>query len=124
MSDELKPINFNVKVASSGTQYTFSYTDASGSICDGNVTVTQGSDIIYTLDPATVSGGFRFVGVRFNNSSEGIIDSVEILRNCTQLKLVDSDQNAGETKFQLVLSNGSNNALILSPDPEVKNDPT
>ncbi len=113
----------NIYVAVSGSDNQFTYTDASGKTISGNATVSQSSDIIYTLTQPTVSSGFSFVGVRFNNSPAGIIDSVEMLANGTQLKLVDSDQNAGETKFQLVLSNGSNTPLILSPDPEVKNLP-
>jgi hypothetical protein len=119
--DSNNEINIIVNVAGSDNQFT--YTDASGETISGNTTVSQSSDIIYTLTQTTVNSGFSFVGVRFNTSSAGIIDSVEVLANGTQLKLVDSDKNSGETKFQLVLSNGSTNPLILSPDPEVKNDP-
>jgi hypothetical protein len=37
--------------------------------------------------------------------------------------MIDSDQTAGRSKFQFVLTNTSNTLMLLSPDPQVKNEP-
>jgi len=40
-----------------------------------------------------------------------------------QLQMIDTDQTPGTTKFQFILTNSSNNLFLISPDPEVINEP-
>jgi hypothetical protein len=119
-----KVININVAITSSpSNSLTFTYTNSAGQPITGDVTVTQDSNIVFTLVPDTVSSGYKFVGAGFTAPFAGIIDSIEIGNDGAQLTLVDSDKKGGSAKFQLVLTNSSNNLLVLSPDPQVKNDP-
>jgi hypothetical protein len=117
-------ININVAITSSpSNSLTFTYTNSAGQPITGDVTVTQDSNIVFTLVPDTVKSGFRFVGAGFTAPFAGIIDSIAVSTDGSKLTLVDSDKKGGSAKFQLVLTNSSNNLLVLSPDPEVKNDP-
>lgn len=117
-------IKINVAITSSpGSGLTFTYTNQEGQQITGDVTVSQDSDIVFTLVPDTVNSGYKFVGAGFTSPFDGIIDSIEVGNGGSQLTLKDSDKNAGTAKFQLVLTNSRNNLLVLSPDPQVKNDP-
>lgn len=101
----------------------FSYQTSTGQpLPDGDVTVTEAGTITYQLVDNT-SKGLKFSGVGFTTPFDGVIDKVEVLDGGMLLKMIDSDQTAGTTKFQFVLTNSTNTLLVLSPDPEVKNLP-
>lgn len=101
----------------------FSYQTASGQpLPSGDITVTEASTITYTLVDNT-GKGLKFIGAGFTTPFDGIIDAVTVSSDGKYLHLLDTDRTPGCTKFQFVLSNTSNTLFILSPDPEVKNDP-
>lgn len=101
----------------------FSYISATGApIPSGDVTVTAAGTITYTLNDQT-GRNLRFVGVGFVTPFDGIIDSVTVSSDGLTVTMEDSDTTPGTTKFQFVLSNNTNTLLLLSPDPEVKNEP-
>lgn len=95
----------------------FSYMQ-DGQQTDGSVVVSCGEDITYQL---VNSEGFVFKGAGFITPFDGIVDSVEVAADGQQLILIDQDSVSGTTKFQLILSNTSNDLLLLSPDPQVIN---
>ncbi|WP_372625246.1 DP-EP family protein [Arsukibacterium sp.] len=100
----------------------FSYLDKGGQPIDGDVTVTQAETITYQL--VDNSGkGLKFAGAGFTTPFDGVIDSVNVSADGMQLQMVDTDQTAGSSKFQFILTNTTNSLMILSPDPEVKNVP-
>lgn len=100
----------------------FSYLNSNGQQISGDVTVTQAETITYQLVDNT-GKGLKFAGAGFITPFDGVIDSVEVLDGGMQLQMVDSDQTPGTSKFQFVLTNTTNTLMLLSPDPEVKNDP-
>lgn len=101
----------------------FSYQSASGEpLPSGDITVTEASTITYKLVDNT-GRGLKFIGAGFNTPFDGIIDAVTVSSDGRYLQLLDADRTAGTTKFQFVLSNTSNTLFILSPDPEIINDP-
>lgn len=101
----------------------FSYQSASGEpLPSGDITVTEASTITYKLVDNT-GKGLKFIGAGFNTPFDGIIDAVTVSSDGQYLQLLDADRTAGTTKFQFVLSNTTNTLLILSPDPEVINEP-
>ena len=101
----------------------FSYQTASGQpLPSGDITVTEASTITYKLVDNT-GKGLKFIGAGFNTPFDGIIDAVTVSSDGQYLQLLDADRTAGTTKFQFVLSNTSNTLFILSPDPEIINDP-
>lgn len=101
----------------------FSYQTASGQpLPSGDITVTEASTITYTLVDNT-GKGLKFIGVGFTTPFDGIIDAVTVSSDGKYLHLLDKDCTPGTTKFQFVLSNSSNTLFILSPDPEIINDP-
>jgi len=101
----------------------FSYQSASGEpLPSGDITVTEASTITYKLVDNT-GKGLKFIGAGFNTPFDGIIDAVTVSSDGQYLQLLDADRTAGTTKFQFVLSNTTNTLLVLSPDPEVINEP-
>lgn len=100
----------------------FSYLNSAGQPIDGDVTVTQAETITYQLADNT-GKGLKFAGAGFVTPFDGIIDSIAVSADGMQLQMIDTDQTAGSSKFQFVLTNSSNTLMLLSPDPEVKNDP-
>jgi hypothetical protein len=100
----------------------FSYQTADNQPCDGDVTVTQAETITYQLIDNT-GKGLKFAGAGFVTPFDGVIDSISISADGMQLQMIDSDQTAGRSKFQFVLTNTSNTLMLLSPDPQVKNEP-
>lgn len=101
----------------------FSYQTAGGQpLPSGDITVTEASTITYKLVDNT-GKGLKFIGAGFNTPFDGIIDAVTVSTDGQYLQLLDTDCTPGCTKFQFVLSNTSNTLFILSPDPEVINDP-
>ena len=100
----------------------FSYQSTAGEPCTGDVTVTEASTITYQLQDNT-GKGLRFSGVGFITPFDGIIDAVTVSSDGQYVQMLDLDQTAGTTKFQFVLTNSTNTLLVLSPDPQVKNDP-
>ncbi|MAD77644.1 MAG: hypothetical protein CML20_23245 [Rheinheimera sp.] len=100
----------------------FSYLDSGGQPIDGDVTVTLAETITYQLVDNT-GKGLKFSGAGFTTPFDGVIDSVAVSADGMQLQMVDTDQTAGSSKFQFVLTNTTNTLMILSPDPEVKNVP-
>lgn len=87
-------------------------------VTSGNVVVTCGEDITYKL---VNSPGYAFFGAGFLTPFDKIIDSVQVLEGGQELVLVDEDNVAGTTKFQLIFTNTTNSLLLLSPDPQVVN---
>lgn len=100
----------------------FSYLNSSGQSINGDVTVTQAETITYQLVDNT-GKGLKFIGAGFVTLFDGVIDSIAISADGMQLQMIDSDQTAGSSKFQFVLSNSNNTLMLLSPDPEVINEP-
>lgn len=100
----------------------FSYQTPGGEPCTGDVTVTEASTITYQLQDNT-GKGLRFSGVGFTTPFDGIIDAVTVSSDGQYVQMLDMDQTGGTTKFQFVLTNNTNTLLVLSPDPQVKNDP-
>lgn len=101
----------------------FSYQNTSGEpLPDGDITVTEASTITYQLIDNT-GKGLKFIGAGFNTPFDGVIDAVTVSSDGKYLQLLDTDQTAGDSKFQFVLTNATNSLFVLSPDPEVKNRP-
>lgn len=100
----------------------FSYTDAEGAECQGDVTVTVASTITYLLDDQT-GKDLKFVGAGFLTPFDQIIDAVTLSSDGKLLQMVDLDHTPGTTKFQFILTNSTNTLMLLSPDPEIINDP-
>ncbi len=100
----------------------FSYQTAAGEPCDGNVTVTQACTVNYQLVDNT-GHGLKFIGVGFVTPFDGVIDAVTISSDGQLIQMLDMDRSPGQTKFQFVLSNNTNTLLVLSPDPQVINEP-
>lgn len=113
----------NVTVSLEQGEPVFSYQSSSGEpLPSGDITVTEASTITYKLVDNT-GKGLKFIGAGFNTPFDGIIDAVTVSSDGQYLQMLDTDQTAGTTKFQFILSNTSNSLFILSPDPEVKNNP-
>lgn len=124
MSSEqaMTAITVHVELNQSTGEPVFTYLSPTGlPIPSGNVAVTEAGTITYTLEDKT-GKNLRFVGAGFTTPFDGIIDSVAVGNGGLTLTMEDSDKTAGKTKFQFVLSNTANTLLILSPDPEVKNE--
>lgn len=100
----------------------FSYQTTDGQPCDGNVTVTEAGTITYQLIDNT-GKGLKFVGVGFITPFDGVIDAITVSSDGQLVQMLDLDRSAGTTKFQFVLTNSTNTLMVLSPDPEVINDP-
>ena len=100
----------------------FSYLDCAGNPREGDVTVTEAGTITYQLVDNT-GKGLKFVGVGFTTPFDGIIDAVTVSSDGRFLQMLDMDRTPGETKFQFVLTNTTNTLMVLSPDPQVKNEP-
>ena len=102
----------------------FSYQTTSGQpLPNGDVTVTEAGTITYQLIDNT-GAGLKFVGVGFTQPFQGVIDAITVSSDGQLVQMLDMDRSAGTTKFQFVLTNSTNTLMVLSPDPEVKNDPT
>ncbi|MDP2714652.1 DP-EP family protein [Rheinheimera sp.] len=101
----------------------FSYQTTGGQpLPNGDVTVTEAGTITYQLVDNT-GKGLRFIGVGFVTPFDGIIDAITVSSDGQLVQMLDMDRSAGTTKFQFVLTNSTNTLMVLSPDPEVKNDP-
>lgn len=100
----------------------FSYKNSAGQPCEGDVTVTEAGTITYQLVDNT-GKGLKFAGVGFTTPFDGIIDAVTVSSDGMYVQMLDLDRTPGETKFQFVLTNTANTLMVLSPDPQVKNDP-
>ena len=100
----------------------FSYKNSAGQPCEGDVTVTEAGTITYQLIDNT-GKGLKFAGVGFTTPFDGIIDAVTVSSDGMYVQMLDLDRTPGETKFQFVLTNTANTLMVLSPDPQVKNDP-
>lgn len=101
----------------------FTYTDAEGTECAGDITVTSASTLTYLLDDQT-GKGLKFVGAGFLTPFDGIIDAITLSSDGKLIQMVDLDHTQGNTKFQFVLTNCTNTLMLLSPDPEIINDPS
>lgn len=113
----------NVMVNLEEGEPVFSYQSSGGEpLPSGNITVTEASTITYKLIDNT-GKGLKFMGAGFNTPFDGIIDAITVSSDGQYLQMLDTDRTAGSTKFQFVLSNASNTLLVLSPDPEVINEP-
>ncbi len=113
----------NVLVTLEQGEPVFSYQSASGEpLPSGDITVTEASTITYKLVDNT-GKGLKFIGAGFTTPFDGIIDAVTVSSDGQYLQMLDTDQTTGKTKFQFILSNTHNSLFILSPDPEVKNNP-
>ncbi|MGP9799861.1 DP-EP family protein [Rheinheimera sp. NSM] len=101
----------------------FSYQTTAGQpLPNGDVTVTEAGTITYQLVDNT-GKGLRFIGVGFVTPFDGIIDAITVSSDGQLVQMLDMDRSAGTTKFQFVLTNSTNTLMVLSPDPQVKNDP-
>ncbi|NRQ43263.1 DP-EP family protein [Rheinheimera sp. YQF-2] len=101
----------------------FSYQTTGGQpLPNGDVTVTEAGTITYQLVDNT-GKGLRFIGVGFVTPFDGIIDAITVSSDGQLVQMLDMDRSAGTTKFQFVLTNTTNTLMVLSPDPQVKNDP-
>ena len=100
----------------------FNYLNSEGQQYDGDVTVTQAETITYQLIDDT-GRGLKFAGAGFLTPFDGVIDSIEVSPDGMQLQMIDTDQTPGTTKFQFILTNSSNNLFLISPDPQVVNEP-
>lgn len=98
----------------------FIYTDAEGTECHGDTTITAASTITYLLDDQT-GKGLKFVGAGFLTPFDGIIDAMTLSSDGAILQMIDLDHTSGTTKFQFVLTNTSNTLMLLSPDPQIVN---
>ncbi|MFB2668340.1 DP-EP family protein [Shewanella xiamenensis] len=112
----------NVIVDLQSGEPVFSYTDATGEQCQGDVTITEASTVTYQLIDNT-GKGLKFIGVGFLTPFDQIVDAVTVSSDGKFVQLVDLDHTPGATKFQFILSNSSNTLMLLSPDPEIKNRP-
>lgn len=100
----------------------FSYQTPAGEPCTGDITITEASTITYQLQDNT-GKGLKFIGVGFVTPFDGIIDAVTVSSDGQYVQMLDMDSTAGRTKFQFVLTNSVNTLILLSPDPEVVNEP-
>jgi len=100
----------------------FSYQNSAGQPCEGDVTVTEAGTITYQLVDNT-GRGLKFVGVGFVTPFDGVIDAITVSSDGQLIQMVDMDRSPGRTKFQFVLTNTTNTLMVLSPDPEVINEP-
>ncbi|HBN89765.1 MULTISPECIES: DP-EP family protein [Rheinheimera] len=100
----------------------FSYKNSAGQPCEGDVTVTEAGTITYQLIDNT-GKGLKFVGVGFTTPFDGVIDAITVSNDGQFVQMIDMDRTPGETKFQFVLTNTTNTLMILSPDPEIINEP-
>ncbi|GAA0559601.1 DP-EP family protein [Rheinheimera aquimaris] len=100
----------------------FSYKNSAGQPCEGDVTVTEAGTITYQLVDNT-GKGLKFAGVGFTTPFDDIIDAITVSADGQYVQMLDLDRTPGQTKFQFVLTNTTNTLMVLSPDPEVKNDP-
>ncbi|MCS6097769.1 DP-EP family protein [Shewanella baltica] len=122
MSDNYGQAHYiKVTVALEKGEPVFTYTNAEGSECPGDVTITAASTITYLLDDQT-GKGLKFVGAGFLTPFDGIIDALTLSSDGSILQMIDLDHTSGTTKFQFVLTNTNNTLLLLSPDPEIIND--
>lgn len=122
MSDNYGQAHYvKVTVALENGEPVFTYTNAEGSECPGDVTITAASTITYLLDDQT-GKGLKFVGAGFLTPFDGIIDALTLSSDGAILQMIDLDHTSGTTKFQFVLTNTNNTLLLLSPDPEIIND--
>jgi hypothetical protein len=102
----------------------FNYQTSGGQpLANGDVTVTEAGTITYQLVDHT-GKGLHFIGVGFVTPFDGIIDAITVSSDGQLLQMLDMDRSAGTTKFQFVLTNATNTLMVLSPDPQVKNDPS
>ncbi|WP_273021603.1 DP-EP family protein [Rheinheimera sp.] len=100
----------------------FSYKNSAGQPCEGDVTVTEAGTITYQLIDNT-GKGLKFVGVGFTTPFDGVIDAITVSNDGQFVQMIDMDRTPGETKFQFVLTNTTNTLMVLSPDPQVINEP-
>lgn len=100
----------------------FSYKNSAGQPCEGDVTVTEAGTITYQLIDNT-GKGLKFVGVGFTTPFDGVIDAITVSNDGQFVQMIDTDRTPGETKFQFVLTNTTNTLMVLSPDPQVINEP-
>ncbi|KZK69881.1 MULTISPECIES: DP-EP family protein [Shewanella] len=122
MSDNYGQAHYvKVTVALENGEPVFTYTNAEGSECPGDVTITAASTITYLLDDQT-GKGLKFVGAGFLTPFDGIIDALTLSSDGAILQMIDLDHTSGTTKFQFVLTNTNNTLLLLSPDPQIIND--
>ncbi len=110
-----------VMVEMNGGEPVFSYMDAEGNPTDGDVTVVKASTITYQLQDNT-NKGLKFVGLGFQTPFDGIVDAVTVSSDGSLIQIIDLDKTPGITKFQFILTNSDNTLMLLSPDPQVKND--
>ena len=121
MSDSYGQAHYvKVTVALENGEPVFTYTNAEGSECPGDVTITAASTITYLLDDQT-GKGLKFVGAGFLTPFDGIIDALTLSSDGAILQMIDLDHTSGTTKFQFVLTNTSNTLMLLSPDPQIVN---
>jgi len=112
-----------VVVTLENSEPVFSYQTASCEpLPNGDITITEASTITYQLIDNT-GKDLRFIGVGFVTPFDGIIDAVTVSSDGQYVQMLDMDQTAGTTKFQFVLTNSTNTLMVLSPDPQVKNEP-
>lgn len=101
----------------------FSYQTTGGQpLPNGDVTVTEAGTITYQLVDNT-GKGLKFIGVGFVTPFDGVIDAITVSSDGQLVQMLDMDRSAGSTKFQFVLTNSTNTLMVLSPDPQVKNEP-
>ena len=113
---------FQVIVHLENGEPVFSYLDSTGKPSEGDVTVTEAGTITYQLVDNT-GKGLKFAGVGFTTPFDGIIDAITVSHDGQYIQMLDLDRTPGTTKFQFVLTNSTNTLMVLSPDPQVKNDP-
>lgn len=93
-----------------------------GTLCDGNVELTENSTITYQLVSTKDSpADLRLLGAGFANPFDGHIEYVSVSDDGQTITLRNNIENLGVSKFQFIFASAENDLLLLSPDPQIIN---
>lgn len=108
----------------SNKQASFAYAQ-NGVHCDGNVQLTESTTVTYQLVHSDSSPkGLRLTGAGFANPFDGHVDIVTVSADGQTIELFNNIENTGVSKYQFIFSSDENDLLLLSPDPQIINDPS
>lgn len=120
--DAASPINLSVTL-DKNKQAQFTYAQR-GIFCDGNVELTENTTVTYQLvNQPNSPKGLRLTGAGFTNPFDGHIETVTVSSDGQTIQLQNNIQNTGVSKYQFIFASDENDLLLVSPDPEIINDP-
>ncbi len=121
LCDAASPIKLKV-IVNKHKQAKFRYKQG-GVACDGNVAVTENTTITYQLKHGKrTPKGLKFTGAGFTNPFDAHIKRVTVSQDGQQIALENNIDNQGTSKFQFIFSSEESDLLLVSPDPQIKNE--